>query len=130
MPHQIFTEISEIVGVYATLQLAERLGGTIVQIPKGQVPKELEEILGKEAATKLCQHFGTGRLNVPKAEFYYRQVRDQKIGLDFYAGETVKTLALRWKLSERRINTILARYRDERQSRILQPIRSKQAEQP
>lgn len=109
--HQRFAEIAEIIGFEQALKLSQKLGGTSTQIPRGVVLPDFEDILGREDATTLCRHFEGDRFSIPKADFIYRQQRNQQIISSFYGGDNVRTLALRWRLSQRRIATILAESR-------------------
>ena len=123
--NQRFEEIVEVIGFDQTVKLTKEIGGTITHIPKDQIPEEFIQILGTADATKLCRHFQSGRLHVPIASFVYRNNRDKSICQDFYSGVKVRALALQWHLSERTINSILARYRNDQQckskSRIADP---------
>ncbi|ADP87634.1 Mor transcription activator domain protein [Nitratidesulfovibrio vulgaris RCH1] len=113
-------EIAALVGLPKTLQLVERLGGTTFPVPKRATKVGelryfmLADVVGVEAADLLCRHYGGTNLYVPRCAEALRKARDAEIVATFdretkekSASAVVAELALRYRLSDRRIWLIL-----------------------
>lgn len=112
--------IASLVGLPRTLRLVEELGGTTFQISKnitrlGEIRYSvLAEVVGVEAADVLTKHFGGDTIYIPRCADGLRYLRNRTIVEEFDresatvgANAAVNALALRYKLSDRRIWEIL-----------------------
>ena len=109
-----------LVGLPATLQLVERLGGTTWPVAKGnnrlgQIRHEaLAEVVGGDAASVLARHFGGDTLYIPRCAKAVREMRDRSLREEFdqltrenSALHAVTVLALKYRLADRQIWRIL-----------------------
>jgi hypothetical protein len=115
-------EICEIVGFDATLRLIEDHGGTKLYIP-AELPEDhfLIELLGEEKAKKLCWHYSTLQVSVPVANQMKATARYRAIVALRQQGYSKTKLARLFQLTERRIEQILARYRDSKVTVVTSP---------
>ncbi len=114
-------EIAGLIGMPDTLRLVEALGGTTFPVPKrenrmGELRFNLlEQAVGVKAADILCKQYGGTNLYIPRCADALRRARDTEIIRLFDAEirtgrtgtEVVAELALRYRLSDRRIWLIL-----------------------
>lgn len=114
-------EIAGLIGMPDTLRLVEALGGTTFPVPKrenrmGELRFNLlEQAAGVKAADILCKQYGGTNLYIPRCADALRRARDTEIIRHFDAAirtgrtgtEVVAELALRYRLSDRRIWLIL-----------------------
>lgn len=72
--------------------------------------QEIAEIIGLENMMKLVEQFGGTYIKIPKCEGVIRQIRDNKIR-ELYDTDkyTIRDLALKFKLTDRRISDILSK---------------------
>lgn len=109
-----FREIAELIGEAATRSLVEKYGGRDVSIPKEPTPGHpLVGTLGPEAAAKLCERYARERIYVPRLQAIEKAHRDQEIRRQRRKGASIRELALRSGLSERRIKQILQTQKQE-----------------
>jgi Mor family transcriptional regulator len=106
----LLAEITQLIGLGPTVQLAEHWGGVRHYYPRPEflsADHPLVALLGLEAARALCQYIGGGEVTVPKADKALRAARDRAIR---HARGTwsVRQLATRYRLSERRVWEIVS----------------------
>lgn len=102
------SNIVEAIGPEAAAHLVDRFGGTSISARR----PELVSVIGPEAAARLVATFAGERIDVPKARRWLASLRDAEISARHAAGETHAELALRFRLTDRRIRGILAGLRD------------------
>lgn len=114
-------EIAGLIGMPDTLRLVEALGGTTFPVPKrgnklGELRfSMLEQAVGVVASDILCKQYGGTNLYIPRCAEALRRARDTEIIRHFDAEirtgrtgtEVVAELALRYRLSDRRVWLIL-----------------------
>jgi len=72
--------------------------------------KTIADVAGPEAALKIARAFGGTTLYIPTLDAYERAKRDAAIKAEYdRGGISVRELARRWKMSERRMTRILNR---------------------
>ena len=101
-------DLVELLGKSAALTLAARFGGRTIHVPR-RVNRQhrLTLLLGDEAAAALVKRHGGARLYVPRR--VATASRNEHIR-QFHrggAGESVRSLASRYRLSERQVWKIL-----------------------
>ncbi len=105
------TDIADLIGLPATLDLVETWGGVQMYFP---LPRSLSDVhplvqvLGGERAARLCERYGGDDFRIPRALDALRRARDRLIHHEHAQGASARTLALRYRLSERRLWEILA----------------------
>ncbi|OIR16795.1 Mor transcription activator family protein [mine drainage metagenome] len=105
---RVFLEIAEAVGQEAALIICERYGGTRLYVPKKITSDHsLVELVGMEDALKLSSIFG-GLLHfdIPQCNDIKRVQRDERIRADRVSGMSIRLIAQKYRLSERRIRNI------------------------
>lgn len=102
-------EIGEALGMEAALAMLDKFAGIRLFIPK-RIGTEhlLTKALGQEVAQHLSREFGGETLSIPRAARARRQVRNREIIRRYDGGESVRTLAGVYKLTERQLYTILS----------------------
>ncbi len=106
----LLAEIARRIGLGDTIALAEAWGGVRHYYPR---PENLTDdhpliaLLGRESAAQLCGYIGGGDVTLPKADRALRAARDRAIRAA-RATCSVRTLATRYRLSERRVWEIVA----------------------
>jgi hypothetical protein len=115
-PPPILVELESTIGLAAALELVSKCGGTREYIPmpselSGRDPaaSRLARFIGIEAAQKLAAMRGGDRIDVPRCAGLLRQRRDLEIVRRLDAGETARSLAREFCLTERSIWTIASR---------------------
>lgn len=102
-------EMVEVIGLAATLKLADRFGGAQLWIP-GRLTAEhpLVYLLGRKTAQALADRYALNRLNIPKADRATKAARDGEIRRRYAGGEKASALAREFDLTERWVWNILA----------------------
>lgn len=106
------------IGEDAAQKLIAAYGGNSIQIPitasTGKTHSALEAVIGKDAAEKLVWRFGGERIYIQRGARKLIKNRDNRIRADFdglcktlSASEIVRRLSLKYRLSNRRIYSIL-----------------------
>lgn len=104
------------IGLPATVALIQAMPGVRFPVPRGENNNpdgaarfaQLVEIVGYEATLLLVQNYGNDRgLYVPSCKKAIVRARDRQIIADYGSGKTVLDLALKYRLSYRRIEGIL-----------------------
>lgn len=103
-------EIREVIGMESALKLVADCGGTRIFIPK-YLPENhrLVTLLGMEVAERLSQYFGGESLSIIRWAEALRVERNMHIIDQYSKGSKIGDLARRFKLTERRIYTIVSR---------------------
>lgn len=122
---EIAKELVRVAGLNACLTLVQQFGGTEICIPQGKNARGIdaaaafEELIGVEALKALQKHFvSCEKLYIPSCTKAMNFMRNSMIVCEFdmliaqgeSANNTVKTLALRFSLSDRRIWEILKEF--------------------
>ena len=104
------------IGLPATVALIQAMPGIRFPVPRGENNNpdgaarfaQLVEIIGYEATLLLVRNYGDDRgLYVPSCTKAILRARDRQIIADYGTGVTVLDLALKYRLSYRRIEGIL-----------------------
>ncbi len=113
---RVLRDIVKLIGLPATMKIVQHYGGVRLWVPKTMTEEhELARLLGFAPAEKLARAYGGDEhFDVPLALKALRAVRDGRIRAEARRCST-RTLARRYKLTERRIWHILAAVVDERQ---------------
>jgi Mor family transcriptional regulator len=107
---QSLVDVAEVIGLAATLALVESAGGVRVYVPERLGDEHrLIEWLGRDAAAALSAAFAMEELVVPRCADALRRVRNRQIRHERDQGDAPAVLALRYRLTERQIYTILSR---------------------
>lgn len=103
-------EMSDIIGLEATHKLVSAYGGTRLRVPvKMPETHPLAELLGLEAARALSCHYGLEEFDVPTASAAIKRARNHRMYLEHHEeGVSARRLALKYRLTERRVWEILA----------------------
>ncbi|MDX1755866.1 MAG: Mor transcription activator family protein [Marinobacter sp.] len=112
------SELVDVIGLVAALQLVECVGGTRIWVPQTVTQDHpLVKWIGQDAAEALADHVCGGELGVPRCADALRAARNTAICESRSKGVTVGRLALECGLTERQVFSILASAReaDERQ---------------
>ena len=104
-------EIVEIIGLPKALRLVEELGGTSFPLPRsdwdGLRMEMLAKVVGEDATRRLIERYAGTALYIPCCAAAMRAARDRAIQSEYLAGTPVYRLALKYRLTERRIWQIL-----------------------
>jgi hypothetical protein len=116
-------EMVELIGMPAALKIVESYGGVRLYVPQTIVPDHpLEQLIGRTNAEKLAARYGgEHHFDIPRCVEAARHARDDAIAAEFLAGASYRTLAQRYRLTERSIGNILTRKRiteDDRQTSL------------
>lgn len=105
----VLQDIAELIGLPSTLKLVEAYGGVRLYVPKKiDAEHDLSRLIGLEQATTLAENYGgEDHFDIPRAVAATRAARDTCIRADRANGMTHRELALKNKLTERQIRTIL-----------------------
>lgn len=101
------TVLAEMLGEAAVRTLSRDYGGLALVVPKKPAGWVLD--LPEGVGEKLCAVYGGDRVYIPKLDAGARLKRDAAIIAAYDAGERVQDLARQYKLTERRVRTILGR---------------------
>lgn len=126
-------DVTPILGHETASRLVRALGGTTFPVPKranaqGEVRyRMLAAVIGEEAADLLVYHFGGEDLYIPRGARAMQARRDAEINAAFVretrtgrsSTDVVNGLAMKYKLSDRRIwNILKTRTQPEAQCRL------------
>lgn len=100
-------ELAETIGLLPTLELLRRLGGLRVFIPAKLSAKLVVEVGCPDVAAKLVEAIGGSAIEPPSLASVQRLLRDNAIRADFDAGATPNELVARYRLTQRRLRTLL-----------------------
>ena len=110
---QSLVEVADVIGLSATLVLVEKAGGVRIYIPdRLGDDHRLIEWLGRDAAVRLSEAYAMEELIVPRCAEQLRNVRNRCIRQERTQGDSTAALALRYRLTERQVFTILSRQED------------------
>jgi len=71
--------------------------------------KDLAELVGVEAALLIAERYAGTYIKIPKCDGLRRDVRNKRIRADYDTGRyTLRSLALKYKLTDRQITNILS----------------------
>lgn len=103
-------DVADVIGLSATLALVEKAGGVRIYVPERLGDDHrLIEWLGRDAAVKLSEAYAMEELVVPRCAEQLRNVRNRCIRQERSLGASTAELALRYRLTERQVFTILSR---------------------
>lgn len=103
-------EVAEAIGLSATLALVEHAGGVRIYVPERLADDHrLVQWLGRDAAARLSEAYAMEELVVPRCADLLRRVRNRCIRHERAQGARPAELALRYRLTERQVFTILSR---------------------
>jgi len=111
------------IGLDAALKLVKAYGGVRLYVPKKvDVDHPLAALIGYPAAKALAAEFGgQPHFDIPKCEAALREHRNRQIRQDRAMGHSIRELALKYRLTEKQIGSILAEaVRDERQIELFE----------
>ncbi|MBU2705832.1 hypothetical protein KCM76_07550 [Zooshikella marina] len=98
---------ANIIGLDATLTLAQRLGGARVYIPHDARPDHpLSLAIGHESAKLLCEHFSGETVELPRKSIFIRS-RNALIKKYHGDGYSIDRLALTFGITRRHVYNIL-----------------------
>jgi len=110
LPHSL-VRVAEVIGLAGVLALVENAGGVRIYVPESLTDDHrLVEWLGRDAAARLSESFAMEELVVPRCAEMLRKIRDRQIRHERDHGARPAELALRYRLTERQIYTILSRH--------------------
>lgn len=106
---QSAVEIVDVVGVEAALRLVEAWGGVRLYVPQ-QMPEDhlLVSTLGRAESDELASRYGGECIQVPRCLHALRAVRNCHMRRERARGDSPALLALRYRLTERQVYSILA----------------------
>lgn len=113
-----FKDVIEVIGLQSALVLADKLGGIRMYVPERMSDEHpLVETLGRKKAQLLSDHYTGDYLYLPRCAEALRNLRNSRIIAERNQGASTSKLALRYRLTERQVQTIIARgvEKDERQ---------------
>lgn len=107
----VLREMTELIGLPATMQIVQRHGGTRLWVPaliETLAPDhKLVKLVGMAAARTLSEQYGGETLEIPKAERALRAIRDKAIR-EQWPAKSQSQLATEYNLTERQVRTILS----------------------
>lgn len=111
---RLLREISEVIGLHATIQLVARYGGTTINVPfTTRNNYRLAQILEPETIAKLIRRYAGTRLYIPKTCNSPRTARDIEIYQRYKQGLTnVNQIAREYGLSDRHVWKIIKNQRN------------------
>lgn len=109
----ILLEISELIGMAATLKLVAKYGGVRLYVPKTlRSDHDLVATIGRELAEYMEERFGGEVLEIPKALLANVALRNVTIKQE-YESLSQRQLALKYHLTERQVRNILCGDRND-----------------
>lgn len=108
--HASVDRLVEVLGLAATLKLAERFGGRRLYVPQPERLKPEGAIvatIGYDLAVKLAYEWRGLEIVVPQCAAYVRRARDRAIHADA-AAMPVAEISRKWGMTERHVFRILA----------------------
>lgn len=109
----VFCSVLDVLSATDAQKLARAAGGLVLYVPVRSPFSHPLDVLPAEAQKRLAKIAGGCRVYVPKLDAIWRAARNQEIRGAYDAGEPVRSLALRYRLSERQIYAILGRTDDD-----------------
>ena len=114
-------QLIQVIGWADTVRLIQHFGGTTLPMPMGATCvgraalDALSEVMGEDTIKKLADFYGGAPLYVPRCDLAMRRARDKAINEEFeqrirnneIATRVVFALAIKYKLTDRRIWKIL-----------------------
>lgn len=108
-------DIVRLIGLPRAVDLFRTLGGISFPAPQGANNNRfgalrfdmIAECVGVDAAKVLCREFGGTVFYIPKCQQALQNIRDRRIVQEFDHGTSVEELALRYRLTDRRVKGIL-----------------------
>lgn len=108
-------EFVRMIGLPRSIELFRALGGVDFPAPRGENNNRLgairfdmlAEVVGVDAAKVIIKEYGGEKLYIPKCQNALIAVRNRRIVREFDKGVSVFELALKFRLSDRQIETIL-----------------------
>lgn len=108
-------EIADLIGLPGARDLVDAWGGVRIYLPLAHRLTDRHALvgcLGRDAAERLCRRFGGAEIDIPRASLALQRARDRRICRERERGSSVRVLARRYRLTERRVWEILAAARD------------------
>ncbi|MEO1750704.1 Mor transcription activator family protein [Thiofaba sp. EF100] len=102
-------ELERLIGREALSTLVSTCGGLAIPIPKRPPLRGPLMDLPERAQQALAWRYGGTTLYVPKCDGAARAARDAAIRAAYDAGESVQSIARRWRMTERWVYEILGR---------------------
>ncbi|MGB1762983.1 Mor transcription activator family protein [Alloalcanivorax xenomutans] len=107
---ELLQEISQLIGIPATLLLVEHFGGIHLFIPTHfSDQRAFVAVVGHRAASLLIQQYGGNTLYIARAASALRALRNMEIAGRFEGGLSAERLAREYGVSVRQIWNILKR---------------------
>lgn len=108
-------EIVRLIGLPHAIDLFRALGGVSFPAPQGENNNRLgalrfemlSDCIGVNAAKVLCREFGGTVFYIPKCQQAQQNIRDRRILREFDNGSSIEELALKYRLTDRRVKGIL-----------------------
>lgn len=108
-------DLITLISLTAAVRLIESMPGIKFPVPKGEDNNSegaarfsmLVDVVGDIAARVLVKHYGGTDMYIPSCKKAMQRVRDRQIVADYDAGMSVFDLAIKYRLSYRRIEVIL-----------------------
>jgi len=104
----------DVVGYGDAARIIEAIGGTRLWVPQRasiHADHPLVRLVGVESALKLADAFGgLAHFDVPRCLGELLRERNRKIMVDIAAGDSHRTIALRYRLTERHVLNIKKRH--------------------
>ena len=105
-------DLASIIGLSATVRLAAWWGDKNLYVPaQPSEDQKLVALIGLPAARRLSEEFGREQIAVPSLHGLMIEQRNVSIYYDLCAGESVKVIAGKNNLSERRVSQLRDEYR-------------------
>jgi Mor family transcriptional regulator len=107
----LLQEWVELIGLDNTMQLVERFGGVHIYIPAPQnlaCDHWLPQLIGMENALALARRYGRDNPLVPMASRALNKLKEALIRIDIGNGLSVRDIALKHRVHERRVWRIKA----------------------
>ncbi len=106
----ILRQIESALGFDDAMKLVRKLGGLSITIPKDPDRTHLlTKAVGLEIAQKLARLFGGDSIAVPRAHHYRTVLRQAEVCRRYRSGESTRTLAKSYGLTERAVEKCVQR---------------------
>lgn len=107
---QLCQELSEIIGLDATLKLVKAYPGVRLYIPANPHPDHpIAQAIGFDALCELAKVYGQETLLLPKLDAAERQIKHQMVASLTAQNHSVRTIALAVGYSTRRVEQLRSR---------------------
>lgn len=106
----IVQRMVDVIGWDDAISIVMRWGGTTVFFPDSvdaAMQSQISRVIGQDKAVQLGRKIGGGLVQLPRCAALLTQQRDAEIMQRRESGETVRDLALRFRLTERHVYRIL-----------------------